>query len=156
MSLMMSILLLGGVLALSPFAYKSYNLKLVQKNPFTWEEVDGGHGNVLLSHGVKNQKVEFRAHAIVLGMIPNMDYTLVYYGAEGHNDEWDYVTCISSGTTNKHGNVRLPSGVFDYSSMINDGIAQKFWVVPTMDLDCENNRFLVWAPTIYLFETETI
>lgn len=161
MSLIASILLVTSVFALVPVTYKSYNIKAVEKNPSDWSIVEGGnHANILLSHGVKNQKVEFRAHAILIGLEPETDYTLIYYGTMpefgGYNDVWNHVTCITSGVTNKHGNVRMPAGIFDYSEFINDDKEQKFWIVPSKDLDCVNNRFKTWNPSEILFETETI
>ena len=40
--------------------------------------------------------------------------------------------------------------------MLDDGIAQKFWVVKSSDVDCDAGVMTAWNPTEYLFETATI
>ena len=152
----LSILVISSIMIISVsassdwrFIYKSYNIPIVTKNPVTWEEVWGAEGNILLSQG-------HFAHAIIRHAQPFTDYTLIYYGDATHNDVWNYATCISSVTTNNHGNGRTPNGQIDYTGFINDGKAQKFWVVLSNDIDCKNNRMTAWNPTKYLFETYTI
>lgn len=162
-SLIASILLVSLISA-SQFNYKTYNLKVVQKDA-NWNVVENGQkANILLSHGVRTWLVngkpknmlEFRASAILLGLKPNTDYTLIYYGDVEFNDVWNHATCITHGVTNQGGNVRLPEGIFDYSNFINDGINQKFWIVKSEDLSCEDFKFKAWHPSEYLFETESI
>jgi hypothetical protein len=78
----------------------------------------------------------------------------------------DYVTCIASGkssSTNvkeagkwvKKGHLKM-SGNFNWTQMRDNGKAEKFWIVPSTDVDCANNKFLAWNPDNYLFETKTI
>ncbi len=154
LSVLWSVFLISSVLAVD--SYKNYNIKVVQKDPTDWSTVTGGSGNVLLSHGVRNQNVEFRGHAILLGMEPFTSYTLIYYGDKTHNDIWPYATCISSGVTNKHGNVKINEGLFDYSSFIDDGINQKFWIILSSDINCTAKKMIAWNPNSILFEQKVI
>jgi hypothetical protein len=150
-------LLVPMAMAYPIFSVKSYNIDLSQKDATTWEELEGADGNVLLSHRYnRNRGFVGRAKAIIKKAEPNTDYTLIYYGDETHNDVWPYATCITSGTTNRLGNVRMPQAEFDYIKFIDDGVDQKFWVVPSSDVDCNAGKMAVWNPGTILFETETI
>lgn len=155
LSLILSVFLISSVLALD--TYKNYNIKVVQKNPSNWSTVENGmSGNVILSHGVINQKVQFRAKAILIGLEPFTGYTLIYYGNKTTNDVWPAATCITSGMTNKHGNVRLQEGLIDYSKFVNNWKNEKFWIIKSSDVNCTLGRMTAWNPSEYLFETETI
>ncbi|MBD3354040.1 MAG: hypothetical protein GF364_21340 [Candidatus Lokiarchaeota archaeon] len=124
-------------------------IELVEKNPVTWEIVEGGaHGYLKLFRGSAMFAKGYRLE-------PETEYTLIYYGDETHNNQYPYATCIGSSVSDEDGKLLIMAH-YDYSDMVNDGIDQKFWVVLSNDLDCGLGRFTTWNPTEYLFETETI
>lgn len=82
---------------------------------------------------------------------PYTQYTLIYYGNEENNDVWPFATCIASDKTNRKGSASF-EGEFDWTK--KEG--QKFWVVKSSDVDCNNGKMIAWNPTEYLFETRTI
>jgi len=134
------------------FLYPAFNIKLVEKNVTgDWRELDGASARVMLSQGNK-------AQAILHNMPPNTDYTLIYYGSTRpqFNNIWPFATCITQATTGRLGSVRMPQTTFNYAAFLNDGIDQKFWIVPTSDVDCGRNRMIAWNPQDILFETATI
>jgi len=142
--------LASSIMAIAP----AFNIRLAQKNPADWSVVEGGSGNAILSHGD-------RVKGIIRKMEPNTKYTLIYYGYGANNDVWPYATCISNTTTNKHGSARFLTKNFDYSGFVTDGNSdatnkQKFWVILSSDVDCENHMMTAWNPTEYLFEQKTI
>lgn len=150
----MSLLVLSSVSLISAwkwdFTQKNYNIPVIQKVPGTWTEVtNGASGNVLLSQGMFG-------HAIVRHAKPYTSYTLIYYGNAENNDVWNYATCISSGVTNNNGNVLIPRGNINYESFTDDGINQKFWIVPSSDVNCETGRMTAWNPNNILFESYSI
>ena len=147
----LSMFVLSSVALVSAFHNRqmSYNLKVFEKDD-DWNIVKhGAKGNVLFTKGD-------RVHSIVRHLNPYTDYTLIYYGDATHNDEWAYATCITSKTTNKRGNARMPKGSFDYSGFVDDGIGQKFWIVLSSDVDCSQGIMTNWEPQEYLFEHNVI
>jgi len=142
------------------------NVRLVQKNPADWSTVNGASANVLLSSRYLFDKdlgqrvMVSRASAILRNADPFSDYTLIYYGFQEFNDVWPYATCITSGVTNNNGNVRMLQEEFNYVPFLQDSLldnkGQKFWVIKSSDIDCENHRMIAWNPEAYLFETEVI
>lgn len=150
-------LILTLILLMSVFVFakpiginkQSYNIKLVQKNPSDWSTVKGGsYGNLLLWYG--NQ-----AQIIGLKLKPDTKYTLIYYGYDGHNDVWPYATCITTAMTNSKGNLNAKA-TFDYSGFVNDNFNQKFWLVLSSNVECDNHKMIAWNPISYLFEMKTI
>jgi len=165
--ILIGLLVLPTVFAISMFSLPSDNIEVTQKDLDgidniqgtldDWSVIDdGAKGNVLLSYRVKRNVVFPRAKAILKNAEPYTDYTLIYYGFGEHNDVWNHATCITSGRTNRNGNVRMRTQPFDYIPFYYDDIAQKFWIVTSSDVDCENNQMTAWNPSEYLFETRTV
>ena len=164
------LLMVGTVFAYSASPNK---IGLTQKDPNDWSVVDGAKGEVQLKYrynvfrrgleGVGRYLKVFRYYpqtarvsAKLKKAEPKTEYTLIYYGTEGHNDEWNYATCISSKKTNSRGNALFLSQKFNWLPFIDDGLDQKFWIVKSSDVDCANNQMTAWNPNEYLFETRTI
>ena len=78
------------------------------------------------------------------------------YGNEEYNDVWPYATCLGSGVTNKRGNLLMWGYGFDYKEFVSDDVAQKLWIVPSSDVDCDLGKMIAWNPSEYLFETNTL
>lgn len=144
---------------------------LAQKNPADWSVVpNGASGSAYLfsnleavwvfhpelGYSVKEYVWTQYINANARKLLPMTSYTLIYYGFGSHNDEWNYATCIKTKTTDYFGSLSIPNTKFTYTQFLNDGKGQKFWIVPTADLDCANHKFNVWNPTSYLFELQTI
>jgi len=130
-------------------------LRLLQKDPDTWEPVPGGayvdligvNGRVLQAHGQ--------------GLEPKTSYTLIYYGNPGLgiNDVWPHATCIGTKQSNGAGRINFAARVPYCDSLMElmgDGIPQKFWLVPSSDVDCDAQQMTAWNPEDILFETMAI
>ena len=89
-------------------------------------------------------------------IVPNTNYTLIYYGNGSNNDIWPYATCIQTKKSTAAGYLTMSISNFKWSNFLNDGIDQKFWLVRTSDVDCLNNKMIAWNPANYLFESQTI
>lgn len=126
----------------------SIALWVYQKNPTDWSIVRYGYQGIIYG---KNGKMQFYAK-----VKPSTSYTLIYYGDTTHNDEWPYATCIVSATSSAKGWALSSLQPFNYAAMLDDSLNQKFWLVPTADLDCANSKFLAWNPTQIVFDTATI
>ncbi len=72
-----------------------------------------------------------------------------------YNDIWNYITCLGTAKTDSRGMFWL-TGNYDYKPFLNDGKDQKFRIVPSNDIDCEEGKMMVWNPSNYLFEHWTI
>ena len=138
----------------------SIKVPMATKDPTTWKQISA-KGVVVFGYtgdtrfGPGYQFVQFSQSK---SLKPVIDYTLIYYGYSGINDVWPYATCISTAKTDSLGifpNHQL-KGEFNWMPMINDGVAQKFWVVPSKDINCEAHAFVAWNPSSYLFEQKTI
>ena len=128
---------------------KSFSIKLAEKNPDDWSIIKkGAYGQIFFSKGNMLQFTGFK-------LVPNTQYTLIYYGDKMNNDVWPFATCIKTTLSNKYGRIR-DTGTFDYSGFIKDSIAEKFWIIRSSDIDCANNQMTAWNPTEYLFEIPTI
>lgn len=132
-------------------------IKLYQKDPTTWNIVPYGNGEVTLSYVIANDKIlAQRARVSVWQLEPKTEYTLIYYGNEDFNDVWPYATCIKSFKTNTKGYAKSGSGAINFYNFFGNGQGEKFWVVKSADVDCENKMMINWNPTSYLFEHNTI
>lgn len=161
------LLLVPFASALMTFQNDYLEIGLAEKNPSTWEIIPGGaNGKVILSYSVnfidrlKNfflqTPLSQTARANIYGLNPGWNYTLIYYGFNEHNDEWDFATCITSGKTSTQGYLKMVSGNFNWTPFVNNGRNEKFWIVRSEDVNCETNRMLAWNPSEYLFESSVI
>ncbi|MFH1510149.1 MAG: hypothetical protein ABIF10_00530 [Candidatus Woesearchaeota archaeon] len=141
-----------GALPGNPFGSKfivgaNFVMPLEQKNPVDWSVISK-KGTLMANSGLQ-------LAAMIHGMKPNTDYTLIYYGNAAYNDLWPYVTCIASAKTNLFGGAAL-MGLFNYRQFLFDGVGQKFWVVTSADINCKAGSMIAWNPNDYLFEHDTI
>jgi hypothetical protein len=146
-----AILLAVGISSAKVSNSKSFSIKIVEKNPNNnnWSIIkNGAYGQIFFSKGNNLLFTGFK-------LKPNSGYTLIYYGYDGFNDAWANATCIKNAVTNKYGRLR-DIGTFDYTGFIKDNIPQKFWVIQSSDVDCDNHKMIAWNPTEYLFEMQTI
>jgi len=168
LSILTGILLISIVNATPIRNYKSVGL--TTKNPSTWEATDISAGNLFFfqqqevkwvykpawGFSVKtyiwNDYVDLSSYDLT----PNTQYTLIYYGYGSNNDVWPYATCIKTVTSNSWGSLTSYNIPYKYSQFLNNGKAEKFWLVPTRDLDCVNHKLIAWNPDTILFETTTI
>jgi len=155
--ILMATFLFSSVSA-SYFSNDVDTLNLVQKDS-SWNEVENGARAVVTLSVVKNWKkvVQQRARVTAFGLKPKTKYQLVYYGDETHNDEWNYVTCLGKERkTSTQGYFKGGSFEFNHLDMSQDDIAQKIWLVPSSDVDCNTGKLLVWKPSDILFETKAL
>ena len=134
--------------------YNSKDIKFIRAN---FQDCSAGKGEVTLSYNVRFGKISYqRVRATAQGLEPKTEYTLIYYGDKTHNDVYPYVTCIKTHKTSTQGYFKMNSMKFDWMPFIDDGINQKFWIVKTADLDCENGVLTAFNPSEYLFELASI
>jgi len=148
---------------------QSFSTKLVEKDPTDWSIVKGGaYGTfggyqstaVTWENGWKEYyNADYLYFMSGWNVLPKYtDYTVIYYGDAEHNDVWPYATCIMSGNSGSYGYLKLngAADAFEWSDLMNDGIDQKFWLVLSSDVDCDQGKMTAWNPTEYLFEVATI
>jgi len=130
------------------------HLYLNEKDPDTWEIVDGGaSGKMKYSHEAADFSFVFNGHGLEAGM----DYTLIYYP-----DPWpgSGLICLGSATANGGGNVHIQNTVDtgDLPTMNDENYPDgaKIWLVLTSDVDCMMQEMIGWNPTEYLFEYDLI
>jgi len=144
-------------------------LYLYEKDPSTWEIVDGGAwGKLKYNLSGSTFDFVFNGHELEAGG----DYTLIYYP-----DPWpgDGLICLGSGTANDDGDVHIMGSVDTgdlpipadknnidnedrYEWINEDYNGAKIWLVLSDDVDCDNdtNKMMGWNPTKYLFEYDLI
>lgn len=130
------------------------HLYLFEKNPETWEIVDGGAwGKMKYNHIGSAFSFVFNGHALE----PDMDYTLIYYP-----DPWpgSGLICLGEGTADIDGNVHIQNtmDIGDLPTMEDENYPDgaKIWLVFTADVDCMTAGMVGWNPTEYLFEYDLI
>jgi hypothetical protein len=174
--------LISLFLVSSVFAWvgQEESFKVVQKIPSDWSIVAGGYSSTLFFNQLMTVQwvpcgatkcktyvpVDYVSVVPTGNVQPNTEYTLIYYGDATNNDVWPYATCIVSGKSSsvsvKEGGKWVTKGYlsmqgqFKWTDFIGNKKAEKFWVVPTKDLDCANHKFIAWNPLDYLFETKLI
>lgn len=156
-SLLVALILASG---LAFAAVTDIKVQMATKDPATWKAISA---KGVVRFGIEKATRSTLAYEYVQfsqtkGLAPNTEYTLVYYGNNEVNDIWPYVACIGVAKTNSLGtlNNNMITGHFEWTPMIDDGVAQKFWVVPSSDVDCSAGLFVAWNPSNYLFEQKTI
>jgi hypothetical protein len=130
------------------------HLYLYEKDPATWEIVDGGaRGKMKYNLSGYEFEFVFNGH----GLEPGYEYTLIYYP-----DPWpgSGLICLGDGTADIDGNVHIKNSV-NTGSMpaMNDENypdGAKIWLVLTNDIDCIGQSMIGWNPTEYLFEYDLI
>ncbi len=158
MAVILSLIMIHGVIATLIPAEPKVNV--VKKYPNNWSVVQGGaHGELIFSiynFPASSKKTVSRIRANAWRLESRANYTLIYYGYNITNDVWPYATCITSSKAGSNGFVRMQSGNFDFTSFLNDGKNQKFWIVKSEDVNCTSHMMTAWNPTEYLFEEQTI
>ena len=131
-------------------------LKLYQKDPNTWERIEGGAWGRLV-YKVAGPKFDFAFHGRRLE--PNTEYSLIYYADPWPGDNPG--AFIASGTTNRRGRITLAGRAELDTDIPNFGDAHypdggKIWLVLSSDYDAAKNKMTAWNPTEYLFEDRLI
>jgi hypothetical protein len=131
-------------------------LYLYEKDPDTWEIVDGGAwGKMKYKLAGRTFRFVFNGH----GLEPKTEYSLIYYA-----DPWpgnNPGALIASGTSNRGGNIHL-AGSPDLGMDLPDAADEnypdgaKIWLVLSDDYDETNTKMADWNPTEYLFEHNLI
>ena len=159
MCLALSLFILPMVSAGSYWMNTVDELSIVEKNPSDWSVVENG-ANGIVKFTVLSRRgriIRERIRVTVYGLEPKTKYQLIYYGDETHNDVFPYATCIGKPRkTSTKGYFKSGSAKFSYLNMLDDGIAQKFWVVLASDVSCSEGKMIAWNPESYLFEENTI
>lgn len=129
------------------------HLYLYEKNPDTWEIVDGGAwGKMKYNLSGSTFDFVFNGH----GLEPGYSYTLIYYP-----DPWPGtgLICLGAGTANRGGKVHIGQSVdtgdlpADFDQ--NYPVGAKIWLVLSDDVNC-GMQMTGWNPTEYLFEYDLI
>ncbi|ABK19194.1 hypothetical protein [Syntrophobacter fumaroxidans] len=104
------------------------------------------------------------------GLLPETNYTLIYYPDPWPGDRGNGLVCLGHGRTtprsgnlNIHGDVELNTSLpAEYDANFNPtepsgAVGAKIWLVLSDDVECVNGpRMLDWNPTAYLFEYNLI
>lgn len=142
------------------------HLYLYEKDPATWEIVDGGAwGKMKYNLSGSTFNFVFNGH----GLEEGYEYTLIYYP-----DPWpgNGLICLGSGTVNESGDVHIMGRVAtgdmpsldDLNHPNNGGTGDlpltgaKIWLILSSDVDCsaEPSHMIGWTPVEYLFEYDRI
>ena len=127
------------------------HLYLYEKDPGTWEIVDGGAwGKMKYNLSGSTFDFNFNGH----GLEPGYSYTLIYYP-----DPWPGtdLICLGDGIANGGGNVHIMGSVDtgDLPAEGDDNDGAKIWLVLSDDVNC-GVQMTGWNPTEYLFEFDLI
>jgi hypothetical protein len=140
----------NGPAGRSPIAH----LYLYEKNPETWEIVEGGAwGKMKYNQYGLTFDFVFNGHGLEAGY----EYTLIYYP-----DPWpgNGLICLGEGTADIGGNVHIQGSVDtgDMPSMYDDnyGSGAKIWLILSDDVNCITTGMIGWNPTEYIFEYDLI
>lgn len=150
--LVIVILFLGSVLS-----YGDFNPKCTNKQQFKLKVVEkDSNGNPVPSgaYGYVNLVKGFKASAIAYKLEAFQYYTLIYYKIDNNNES--YIECINSKQATRNGNLKINQWEFDYSCFPDDSKPEKFWIVKSKDIDCQNHRFISFNPEKYLLDIKTI
>ena len=130
------------------------HLYLFEKDPETWEIVDGGaRGKMKYNLTGSEFDFVFNGH----GLEPDFAYTLIYYP-----DPWPGtgLICLGEGTADYDGNVHIKNSISTGSmpAMADENYPDgaKIWLVLTNDVDCMGQSMIGWNPVEYLFEYDLI
>ena len=126
------------------------HLYLVEKNPSDWSIVNDGSWGKL---NYQSSKFIFNGHMLNV----SEDYTLINYARVG--SEWPaHIVCLGSAMSDEYGDVHI-MGNWDKTNFghdTTDGTGNpdkyKFWLVPSVDVNCPGGILPKWNPSNYLFE----
>lgn len=130
------------------------HLYLFEKDPATWEIVEGGAwGKMQYKLSGETFDFVFNGH----NLEPGLEYILIYYP-----DPWPGIglICLGNGIVNEEGDIHIAASVntgdlpAPYDENIENGA--KIWLVLSSDVDCRNQEMIGWHPTDYLFEYDLI
>jgi len=123
-------------------------LRLENKNPTTWEVIDGDGKYGEFTYGTD---FTFKGY----GLVADTEYSLIYY-----KDKWPGTgsVLLASGTGSefmigKSGTLPTP---IPESNDFNYPVGGKIWLVLSSDYDTFNYKMTAWNPTNYLFEMHLI
>jgi hypothetical protein len=136
------------------------HLYLYEKDPGTWEIVDGGAWGKM-KHNLTGLTFSFVFNGHQLQ--PETEYSLIYYVDPGPGT-WTVlpeIVVLASGASNGGGNLHLSgnrdTGSIPYGDDVNYPDGGKIWLVLTADIDTEASTFKwAWNPTEYLFEYDLL
>lgn len=131
-------------------------LELLEKDPETWEIVEGGAWGKMQYNPV-GSTCDFKMNGH--GLEPDTDYTLIHYPEPQTTWPWP-VNVLAQGTTNGGGNIHVEGSVDPQadSPVDNDAdppVGQKIWLVLTADIN-NDGELAGWNPAEYLFEQRLI
>jgi hypothetical protein len=149
---LMAVLLASSAFAMWGLQEEVLELDLVEKNPTTWDPViDGAYGVVKFVNVNGLQKVRVSAWDLE----PKTKYQLIeYLEPTGYWATTHTAICVGNAyrTSNKG---YFKSGSTNIEN-IDNGVDQKFWVVPAAGVDCDAQKLIGWNPSEYLFETALV
>jgi len=123
-------------------------LRLENKNPTTWEVIDGDDKYGEFTYGTD---FTFTGY----GLDADTQYSLIYY-----KDQWpgDGSVLLASGTGTYFmgGMSGTLSTSIPESGDFNYPVGGKIWLVLSSDYDEANQKMTAWNPTAYLFEMHLI
>jgi len=129
------------------------HLYLHEKDPGTWEIVDGGAwGKMKYNLSESTFDFVFNGHDLE----PGWSYTLIYYP-----DPWpgNNLICLGDGIANEEGDVHIMGSVDTGALPTDEDTAPlggaKIWLVLSDDVNC-GMKMTGWNPTEYLFEHDVI
>ncbi len=132
------------------------SLSLYEKDPNTWEVIDGGARGRLI-YNVAGSKFNFKFNG--RGLEPKTEYSLIYYADPWPGDNPG--AFIARGRTNSRGRITMAGRVDLDTDIPNDSDANyldggKIWLVLSSDYDAAARTMIAWNPTEYLFEDRLI
>jgi len=125
---------------------------LYEKDPCTWQIVDGG------AWGCLQYRPAYKTFAFWFGAMylePCTDYTLVYYPnwwpAKG-------LICLGEGTTDAQGRIHIcgTPNIGDLPKKYDWNWGAKIRLVLSSDVGCCKHKMIGWHPREYLFEDTLI
>jgi len=131
-------------------------LYLYEKDPSTWEIVDGGAwGKLKYNLSGSTFDFVFNGHELEA----DTGYSLIYYADPWPGDNPGAL--IGSGTSNDEGNINLRGSVELNTDLPTPTDANypggaKIWLVLSSDYDATNTKMIGWDPTEYLYEHNLI
>jgi len=180
------IMLIFMVLILPTILAAQERLTLVQKDPATWDPVEGataklrvdsrfglvnvddmnckknineeGITNLKCNKIVFNKKIRKQINKVIAFLKDAEPQTSYTLVYYGNSEENDVWPYATCLETKTTDRKGIASfkSDFDVQNFLKDEVLQKFWIVKTSDIDCTAGVMTAWNPTEYLFEERTI